>query len=738
MSVLYRIPLTIAFVAWGLAPRTVCAETFGGVIAPPPSAQQQFGGDIATPSAQQKFIGGENPAIPSVTQKFGGTAVIPSANQTFGSGYENSKTAGTAASAPVLQKFGTRDGLNANISGPMTDSKNQLKTTDGSIGFSGVTGAPSSAPFLQIFIHPSNTGDLDGVDVGQDLQGTGKLTQTINFASLGLRVSGVCANGFVSCDAGKWQNCTPYTWRSDSAGTLSVAPTALTQLGGCYCINKSCGSSLAWTNGDLILKDLGGGAVGAVHANDASTIITSVTSDPITTTYYGRLVKKAKAANAANAPAVSTIPSAQPQQAYFANAASLSTDSGSVPANYGSNKDSMYYKVSHSARALGNANAQTCTIKRNARVVTSPSFSFSGGGTDEQLCTDHWLYMKIKKTGDQQFDLLFVDTGPGGLGSMHSNCGGQPGKVAEADGWYREQRINFPPESGASQNILVKAEYSITNLHGSGCNSGGAGSIDAVYSGFGIPVQTSAPCPASGAQWPFYDWYYLFEYVTDKIEEPIDDLCAGLAIKTECVVQEEVVDGVQTRRDFHSTGLMPLASVREFKGAGPVMPIARAWWLKTRKYVCVEKQGYDFAGMDERFYKVQSTSKDNIKTLDYQDQVQTASGQWSNKVGQIQLPDGGDRGGECENACKVKVTSADTQVGLDGVMTDNRLGDKKNVTTVEVYKACTDNGTTCPVAEGETMVQNCACSSDFGLAASTMQLLRLGGADQICSDGVAK
>ena len=718
-------------------------QTFGGMPSPPPSVQQKFDGETVAPAVTQKFIGTEAP-VPKLSQKFGGgTAPVPKVDQKFGEGYDSAKGAGTTATAPVLEKFGTRDALNKNISSPMTDSKTQLKTTDGSTSFSGVTGAPSSAPFLQVFMQPSNSGDLDILNIGQDLQGKGTLTRTIDLASLGFRVSGVCSNGFISCDAGKWTNCKPFAWKSDQNGSLSISQTSLTKLGGCYCINASCGSTLAWTNGDLILKDLGGGAVGAIHANDASTIITSITSDPITTTYYGRLVKKDKAANAAEVPAISALPSAQPQQAYFANAGSLSADSSNVPANYGSNKDSLYYKVSNSARAMGNAKVQSCTIKRNARIVTTSAGSFTGGGTDAQLCTDHLVWMKIKKTGNQQFDLLFVDSGPGGLGSMHHNCGGQPGRAAEADGWYLEKRINLPADTGSTQNILVKAEYAMSNIHGDGCISGGAGAMNAVgVNGelfFDTPVATSAPCPAGGAQSPYYDWHYQFEYATDTFEEPIDDLCAGLAMKSECALQEEVSDGVQTKRDFHSTGLMPLASVRDFKGAGPIMSMVRPWWLKTRKYVCIDKQGYDFSGVEERFYKVQSTSKNNVKTLGYQDQVQTASGQWSAKTAQIQLPDSTGVTGECEYVCKIKLAVADTQVGLEGVMADQRLGDSKNTTTNEVYKTCIDNGTTCPVdtAAGETKIQDCGCPNDFGLAASTMQLLRLGGADQICSTGVA-
>src|SRR3546814_4742831 len=40
------------------------------------------------------------------------------------------------------------------------------------------------------------------------------------------------------------------------------------KLAGCYCINNSCGTNLAWGNMASVLRDLGGGMIGALTTAD--------------------------------------------------------------------------------------------------------------------------------------------------------------------------------------------------------------------------------------------------------------------------------------------------------------------------------------------------------------------------------------------------------------------------------------------------------------------------------------
>lgn len=192
------------------------------------------------------------------------------------------KTAGQDAGQSALSRFGSKNAVNSNISLPMTNSSNLMQTVNGATSFPATLSAPSSAKFLEVFIQPSGTGDLQQVIVSQDLNTDGTIDNVHSVPSL---VSGVCANGFISCNAGTWSNCKYYTWAADTAGRVTEAPASITDLGGCYCINSSCGSNLVWVNSAIVLKDLGGGIVNAVHTSNTSFTITNVNTDITTITY---------------------------------------------------------------------------------------------------------------------------------------------------------------------------------------------------------------------------------------------------------------------------------------------------------------------------------------------------------------------------------------------------------------------------------------------------------------------
>ena len=106
------------------------------------------------------------------------------------------KTAGQDAGRAILRNFGTRDAFNRNLSQPMTDPAASLKTIDGVTSFQANLTAPSSAKFLELLIQPSGTGDLQQVLISQDLDTDGAIDNVHVVPNL---VSGVCANGYISC-----------------------------------------------------------------------------------------------------------------------------------------------------------------------------------------------------------------------------------------------------------------------------------------------------------------------------------------------------------------------------------------------------------------------------------------------------------------------------------------------------------------------------------------------------------
>jgi len=206
---------------------------------------------------------------------------------------EKGRAIGQQAGSQVKSEIGSTDQIQSRISNPLTSDDKPLQTfaptyetTEQTILFNGQLTAPSSNAFLEIFAQPSSSGDLAGVYVKQDTD----FDNTVDYVyNLSVQVSGVCANGIISCDAGTWNNCSYYKWTADNNAKVSLAPVgSIADLAACYCVNNNCGGNLVWNNLNIILKDLGGGVVSAIHTRDPQYTITNVSTDGPAIKYYGQ------------------------------------------------------------------------------------------------------------------------------------------------------------------------------------------------------------------------------------------------------------------------------------------------------------------------------------------------------------------------------------------------------------------------------------------------------------------
>jgi len=210
---------------------------------------------------------------------------------------EKGRAIGQQAGSQVKSEIGSTDQIQSRISNPLTSDDKPLQTfaptyetTEQTVSFSGQLTAPSSNAFLEIFAQPSSSGDLAGVYVKQDTN----FDNTVDYVyNLSVQVSGVCANGIISCDAGTWNNCSYYKWTADDEAKVSLAPvSSIADLAACYCVNNNCGGNLVWNNINIILKDLGGGVVSAIHTRDPQYTITNVSTDGPAIKYYGQKTSK--------------------------------------------------------------------------------------------------------------------------------------------------------------------------------------------------------------------------------------------------------------------------------------------------------------------------------------------------------------------------------------------------------------------------------------------------------------
>jgi len=69
-------------------------------------------------------------------------------------------------------------------------------------------------------------------------------------------ISGICANGFIICNGGTWNNCKYYLLEF-YGNNLTYKKTVISDMSNCYCINNSCGS-LSSNSKVRVLTDIAG------------------------------------------------------------------------------------------------------------------------------------------------------------------------------------------------------------------------------------------------------------------------------------------------------------------------------------------------------------------------------------------------------------------------------------------------------------------------------------------------
>ena len=136
-----------------------------------------------------------------------------------------------------------------------------IATVDSTKSFTPTINCQKTASLLQVLVQPSATGDIGTIRVSQDTDFDGSFDRSNTLAK---PVSGICANGVISCQPGSWNQCHFFKWDVDAAKALKLSEVGMSELAGCYCVNNSCGANLVWGNMNSILKDLGGGVIGAL------------------------------------------------------------------------------------------------------------------------------------------------------------------------------------------------------------------------------------------------------------------------------------------------------------------------------------------------------------------------------------------------------------------------------------------------------------------------------------------
>jgi len=629
--------------------------------------------------------------------------------------------AGNDLGSAAVRRFGSPGTVNSEISVPMTSRDTPMRTLDGNKSFSAQLLCPSSRKFIEVSIQVGGSGDLSQIAVSQDLDMDGN---TDFVFSVSFPVSGVCANGIISCQAGTWGNCSYYRWNADSSARVGLATTAISNLGGCYCVNASCGSNLVQGNLSTVLRDLGGGVSGAVQAVNRKYAVTDVKEEGSTITYYGQ-----DAGQCSGSPG--SYGSSSPEQYYSTgNDAGLANAKDAAQVSQAGDPASYYSLIANSQAAQeSQGDYRQCSVIRNVTVTTVTGCSSPGDSLDPSLngCTINDLspYPRTIKTHDGGGGGSCYFSQPGSItssgGSLYIGnylCGDPHGGVV------KNARIRFL--CGGVQVIVYSREYETAAFS---CASGDLAWIEGWYY---TSNANHISCPA-GYTDGLCNGLCCMKPAdrTDVINDTVDNRCLAYETDPQCRLRDEQSDGVHTFNNYNPTTLSPLSSCRTFTGYLP-HNVCRDWWRKDRTYICETPGQYDFTDTKRRVDAVYSSSSADSGSLVYTDLRKDAAGSWKTEsvTSSLGVVAQGSSSDSCDQACKTKKLKSDTQAGKTG----NKAQYQKSAAAYDFFYRLCRNGV-CPAGDSEEVVNACGCLNDFSEAASVLSVLNAAGKDLICTTG---
>jgi len=585
-----------------------------------------------------------------------------------------------------------------------------ISTVDSSRTFTPNLACQKSATLLELLAQPNASGDIGTLSISRDRDLDGSFDEAM---TVPVPVSGICANGLISCAPGSWNACRFFRWDTAASGSLKLNEGELTDLAGCYCVNNSCGSNLVWGNMASVLKDLGGGVVGALTTRDPRIGIAQASIEGPVIRYTG-----AQTTSCASQPQVGAT-------AYKANPNVIADDA--YAAAQGS---SVFQALSASSTGIGRSQVrQTCSVTRQVtleetsvdKIITRVSGGYAtsmtgadnislllGSPQDDSLkggsCRlfDYAMTLDVKDPDrlllailshyymddwiQVRIDGQLILSDP----SSWTGDGFPPAKCERKKTWHGYPALDLKPWLTRGQHV-ISVRVAVGN----------EGEVFAQ-----VDAKVDARCRTS---------------------EQIVDTCTGYAANDACQLTDEEVDGVVTFRSGVGTGLSPLAQTRLMGTGACTMQVTRDFFERRRSYACTVDQGtIPQPDLSRGAYIIDHSTETLLA-----DRVRTADGGHSMTTRNFSLPDRGSVNA-CEPICKTRRAQANSAAAPDGV-----TGAKQTdpIGWDVYYHACQDSNV-CPAGDGEDMVQGCGCIDDFPEAVVMMQTVRLGGADMVCTGAV--
>jgi len=617
------------------------------------------------------------------------------------------------------------DALRENFINPLL-GKGKLYNLERSRSFTASISCPASSKFLEIIMHPEDTGDVSFY-VNWDSNFDGSMDRSSLFSS----ISGICSNGFIRCDPGTWQNCRYYKVVYD--GSLVEMETQRSRLSACFCINNSCGSNLAVKNKEYVLKTFGGVVVSAFHEYDPHYAVSQTDLSDMVVRYYGQSLAEC------------SFPSdfsegVKRPEIYYDNPYQMKADAQSIQAE--SSFTDMFTnlinqqteKVCYTKRVITEVKYDLTDVLASSEAQNCPGIN-PGPGVCGTNCLKFTMPIYIHYGGSYRstltFDLNkeFIEKITDTISFVWCTQTTGPYPCTDDDGWFvfyvngirvasgsygDSEDCGNAPNGGCWHRVDISTSY----FH-EGSNSvvvviGGAGGGEGVQAGCRIiNVYFRFNSPLKGC---YIDQNY------------IDDTCEALANNPDCILKDKIVDGVYVLKDRTATGLFPVTECRTICED----TFCYDWWTIERHYICSEPD-ISMENLGKRPEEIISTLSYDGNQAGFND-IRKENESW------VSYPDQKlnftlKQGEDCEQVCKVKVPIDKTEVGERGPVVHFRT---QGTAYRYDYRECRNNKCPYDPSKGEEVVAPCSCISLFPEAAAALQAVRLAGQDITCTTGVKK
>lgn len=590
-------------------------------------------------------------------------------------------------------------------------------TVDGSKTFSGQIscGGAGAKSFLDLSFSTISGGDISiNAQVDRDLNGAKEYSYATSYP-----VSGVCSNGIVSCDSGTWNNCKYYKWGYNNTITL----TAVTRqdMGGCYCINNSCGG-LAAKSPDSILQSAGNGLTALMMQYNKDFMITKTNVTSTVASYWGQNAGNCVAADGTTA----TLPSVDPTTTYSLAGVEEAKISQSA------NPNSAYSTFTAGANSVDlGVTTSACTIKNNLSISEKNDRLFKG----YSITWEPSLFDKSSKP-------TFVDN-------------------TDTNSWINIFAItgNF---GDAAKKVLVNYTYKTYFESGYVLNgtTGKTGLVSKVNAYNEAPViinTTYRQCDSCGWK-PFsISANAVWEDKKSAIVSfgtinGCESMGEGCKIKEESVCDHEGSGCVMTMKNYVNTGT-PIpeycyttsAADQAFlicannsninytssEGATASYSTSPSGFTIKRTYECTVKNDTDFEDIKKSRLSINATETADNKGFSYSGSLKNEDGSWSGA---------GDSGAINFDAppqvqyCQVKFSDSTKEVVYSDGTNKATATSSTSTVTSEIRECTGDTYNVCPLKAGESIKQACGSINDMAEVVGTMEAANQAAKDMICSN----